>query len=437
MNRKNEVVIIGAGLAGLSCAAHLKKHDIPFVIFEGGDGVGGRIRTDAVDGFLLDRGFQVLLTAYPEASKAFDYDKLDLKPFSPGAMVRTNGRFHRVSDPFREPEKTFETLISPIGTFADKLHVARMRLTLTGQTVQQTLTAPETTTLAYLQDQGFSNAMIDKFFRPFFGGIFLEPQLETTSRKFAFFFKMFSQGDTAIPRLGMEELPKQLAAKVGMEKIHLNTEVSAVADRKIVTGKGETFEAPHIVLATSRMALGHLLYDIGLEPTDRSTTCLYFAADKPPIDDPILVLNGDPTGPINNLCVPSNISPNYAPKGKSLVCVTVIGTRRDNLSLEKAVRSQLEDWFGTDVRNWRHLRTYRIDHALPRQNTPTLFEKQKYEVRPNTYVCGDHMSTGSINGALESGRMVAELIVSKYSASAAAVSQKTFSSPDTASSSST
>ncbi|MDZ4833942.1 MAG: NAD(P)/FAD-dependent oxidoreductase [Candidatus Melainabacteria bacterium] len=438
MNRNHEVIIVGAGLAGLACAAHLKKHNISYVIFEGGDAVGGRIRTDSVDGFLLDRGFQVLLTAYPEAKRMFNYDKLDLQKYSPGALVRSNGKFHRISDPFREPEKALETLMSPIGNLSDKLHVARMRLTLMGQTIQQTLTAPETTTLEYLRGQGFSDAMIDQFFRPFFGGIFLEPHLETSSRKFAFLFRMFSAGDTAVPLLGMEELPKQLAQTLGMEHIHLNTEVSAVADNKVVVGKGETFNAPYVVLATNRRSLGNLLYDIDMEPTDRSTTCLYFAARKPPIEEPTLLLNGDGKGPINNLCVPSNISAAYAPEGQSLVSVTVIGTRPDNATLESSVREQLEDWFGSEVKDWRRLRTYRIDHALPRQNPPTNFLPQKYEVRPGTFVCGDHMSTGSINGALESGRMVAEAIVARSNALTQphASSQSSAASADGASSSS-
>ncbi len=142
MNNKYQVLIVGAGLAGLACAAHLKKQGISFLLLEGSDGVGGRVRTDEVDGFRLDRGFQVLLTAYPEAERLFDYKKLRLKNYTPGALVRSNGKFHRVSDPFREPDKTIETLMSPIGNLGDKLHVARLRLTLIGQTIHQTLTQP-------------------------------------------------------------------------------------------------------------------------------------------------------------------------------------------------------------------------------------------------------------------------------------------------------
>lgn len=410
MNRDYQVIIIGAGLAGLACGLHLQKKNIPFIILENSDAPGGRIRTDKVDGFLLDRGFQILLTEYPEARKLFDYEKLDLKPFSPGALVRLGKKFHRVTDPFREPDKALETLFAPIGTLTDKMNIAKIRLTLTGQPIEKILTATEYTTMELLKLQGFSQSIIDKFFRPFFGGIFLESKLETSSRKFEFFFRTFSGGDNVIPAKGMQELPNQLAEKLGLSNIKLNTRVTNVTNQTVTTEDGETYEAPHVVIATDRRAMGKILYGTDLSEDDRSVTCLYFACDTAPIKEPILVLNGEKTGPINNLCVPSNVSSDYAPPGQALVSVTVLGTRKDHNALEKAVRSQLEEWFGRDVKGWRRLRTYRIDNALPKQNPPTSFVENKNEVRPGIYVCGDHMSTGSLNGALQSGREVAAMI---------------------------
>jgi phytoene dehydrogenase-like protein len=418
MSKDYEVVIIGAGLAGLACALHLKKRDIPFVILESSDAPGGRMRTDEVEGFLLDRGFQILLTDYPEAKAMLDYDKLELKAFSPGALVRFAKKFHRVSDPFREPDKALETLFAPIGSLGDKMNIARLRLTLTGQTINKILKAPESSTMDSLKHQNFSQEMIDRFFRPFFGGIFLERELETTSRNFEFYFRTFSTGDNVIPKSGMQEIPNQLAEKVGLSNIRFNTKVAAVANQTAITDDGEKFEAPHMVIATDRKALGQVLYDVEMSEDDRSVTCLYFACQKPPISEPILVLNGDSEGPINNLCVPSNVSPAYAPDGQSLVSVTVLGTRDDHDALEKEVRAQLEEWYGADVKTWRRLRTYRIDHALPKQNPPTSLVDNKYEVMPGIFVCGDHMSTASINGALESGRKVGELIASTKLAAA-------------------
>jgi protoporphyrinogen oxidase len=208
----------------------------------------------------------------------------------------------------------------------------------------------------------------------------------------------------------MQELPNQLAEKLGLSNIKLNTRVTNVTNQTVTTEDGETYEAPHVVIATDRRAMGKILYGTDLSEDDRSVTCLYFACDNAPIKEPILVLNGEKTGPINNLCVLSNVSSDYAPPGQALISVTVLGTKKDHDALEKAVRSQLEEWFGPDVKGWRRLRTYRIDNALPKQNPPTSFVENKNEVRPGIYVCGDHMSTGSINGALQSGREVAAMI---------------------------
>ena len=172
-----QVLIIGAGLAGLCCARVLHQAHIPFVILEASDGVGGRVRTDRVEGFLLDRGFQVLQTAYPEARRVLDYPALKLKPFYPGALVYFDGRLHRVGDPLRQPRHLFSTIFSPIGTLADKLRVARLRWQVSRGSIEDLFRRPETSTLAALRAQGFSDTMIERFFRPFFSGVFFDRNL--------------------------------------------------------------------------------------------------------------------------------------------------------------------------------------------------------------------------------------------------------------------
>lgn len=411
-----QVIIIGAGLAGLTCALHLEKQGIPYLLLEESDSPGGRIKTDFVDGFLLDRGFQVLLTAYPDAQKTFDYDKLHLKAFRPGALVRYLGQFHRVLDPFREPIEAVGTLCNPIGTITDKLNIARLRIDLSLAAVDDILGAPEMSTMDSLRARGFSQSIIDRFFRPFFGGIFLEKELATSSRKFDFLFRMFATGDTAVPANGMKELPGQLVLCLSPESIRYGARVKSISDKKVILDNDEALEAPHIVVATEERAANKLLYETDSIGPERSVSCLYYATDKPPVSEPLLVLNGDGDGPINNLCVPSAVSPAYAPAGQSLVSVSVIDAKTGGSddSLEQSVRQQLKDWYGDGVMSWRHLRTYRIPGALPQKNPPTQFHgTHRYQVRSGVYVCGDHMSTGSINGALESGRSVAQLITSR------------------------
>src|SRR3954470_6592948 len=209
-----QVVIIGAGVAGLCCALRLQDKNIPCVVLEASDAPGGRVRTDKVDGFLLDRGFQVLLTAYPEAQSLLDYKALRLRTFAPGALVRVQGKLHRVSDPFRQPWTLPSTLLAPIGNLADKLAVARLRSQVRTGPLEAIWTRPETSSLEALRDFGFSPRIIDSFFRPFCGGIFLETELATSSRLLEFVFRMLSEGWAALPAAGMGAIPAQLAARL-------------------------------------------------------------------------------------------------------------------------------------------------------------------------------------------------------------------------------
>ena len=209
-----DVIIIGGGLAGLSCARELCARGLSCQLLEASDEIGGRVRTDALDGFLLDRGFQVFLTAYPEAQAVLDYPQLRLRRFAPGALVRYGGRFHRFTDPWRQPQHLLATLFSRVATLTDKLRIARFRRDTTRGELEGIYNRPETTTLELLRVRGFSRVIIERFFRPFLGGVFLDQQLLTSSRMCEFVFRMFATGDAALPENGMGEIPRQLAAPV-------------------------------------------------------------------------------------------------------------------------------------------------------------------------------------------------------------------------------
>ena len=209
-----DVLIIGAGLTGLSAARHLYRQNFSVKVLEATDRVGGRVKTDRVDGYLLDRGFQVLLTQYPETKEWLDYDALDLKPFAPGATILNEQGIHQVMDPFRVPTAAFKTLAAPVGSLADKLRMLWLKNRLKGMTLEDIFAQPEITTLSAIQKYGFSERMLRNFFQPFIAGIFLENGLITSRREFDFVFKMFSEGDTAVPAQGMEEIPRQLVAQI-------------------------------------------------------------------------------------------------------------------------------------------------------------------------------------------------------------------------------
>lgn len=408
-----DVLIVGGGLAGLSCAREVHRSGRSFVLLDADDRVGGRVRTDTVNGFTLDRGFQVLLMAYPETQRVLDYDALDLHAFHDGALIRYDGAFHRISDPFRHPFTAPGTLIAPIGTLADKLRVGRLRLRLLRDTLSTVFMREETTTIDALHHRWkFSDRMVDRFFRPFFGGIFFDTALQASSRMFEFVFKMFAEGQATLPAAGMEALPRQLADGLPASSVRSNTPVASIDGQQVRLDDGSTLDAPAVVVATDAPRAQLLIQDI--QPTDaRSTTCLYYAAENSPLDAPLLVLNGDGDGPINNLSVPSDVAPSYAPDGQALVSVVVVGSPpASDDALEDQVRQQLRDWFGASVELWDHLRTYRIPYALPEQRPPFLSPPERpVRRRSGLYVCGDHRYTASLNGAIGSGRAAANAVL--------------------------
>jgi phytoene dehydrogenase-like protein len=411
----HDVVIVGAGLAGLCCARQLTARGADVLLLEASDGAGGRIRTDVVNGFRLDRGFQVLLTSYPEAQETLDYDALQLKPFIPGALVRFDGKFHDLADPWRRPLAAIESLSSPVGTLADKLRVAQLRSRSLRGSIEDRFRDPETTTLQSLQDAGFSSSIIDRFFRPFLGGVFFDSELQTSSRMMHFVFRMFSLGDACLPAEGMEAIPRQLASALPSSSLRLGACVTRVQEGRVSLESGEQIQARAVVVATEGQSAAMLLGG-GVSSVGQGVTCLYFAAPRPPIEQPILVLNGDGEGPINNLCVPTLVAPSYGPGDASLVSVTVLGLPEHSEGLLAEVRAQLVDWFGAEAKEWRHLRSYRIPYALPRQFAPALdVPERPVRWQPGVYVCGDHRDNASIQGAMVSGRRAAEAVMEDLS----------------------
>lgn len=400
-------IIVGGGLAGLCCARTLHAAGKEFVLIEASDRLGGRVATDEVDGFLLDRGFQVFLTAYPEAQDVLDYTALDLKAFEPGALCYHGGKFHRLSDPWRSPQHLVPTALSGAATFADKLRVAWLRRQVSRGTLDELYARPETSTLARLESCGFSHQIMDRFFRPFLSGIFLEPDLATSSRMFEFVFRLFGQGDAALPSRGMQAIPQQIARGLPEDSIRLETRVTAIDDQTVSLESGETLEAPHIVLACDNPHASRLA-DVPARDAC-GVTCLYLVADKPPIDESILILNGERQGPINNLCFPNLVSWKYASQGGTLVSATVLGADHPPSLLDEVI-DQLATWFGPAARSYSHLRTYSIPFALPSQTTLNPVEKT-VQVRPGLYRCGDDMDTASINGAMVAGRRAAECLL--------------------------
>ncbi len=411
------VLVVGAGLSGLACARRLHAAGLSVEVREAADAVGGRVRTDEVEGFRLDRGFQVLLSAYPESKAFFDYDELDLQSFYGGALVYYAARFHRVADPGRHPGAAFSTLTSGVGSLLDKARILRMRRAVLQGDLDTIWERDEMTTLEALRTRwGFSDAMVSRFFRPFLGGITLDLELSASSRVLEFVFRMFSSGPTTVPALGMGRLPEQLAAALPEGAIRLGERVAAVEPSRLTLHDGSTAAADAVVVAADGPSAGQLL---GLPPAapGRRVTCLYYVTEHAPVDEPILMLDGVGAGPAVNVVVMSRVSRAYAPSGSELVSVSVVG--RDDWSedeLDRAVRAQMRTWFGDGPLTWRLLKSYRIRYALPDQRPPALSPARRpARIEKGLYVCGDHRTDGSINGALLSGRLAAEALLDDFS----------------------
>lgn len=383
---QHDVIVVGGGVAGLACARALVGAGRHPVVLERSDRVGGRVRTDTVDGFLLDHGFQVLPVAYPEARAALDFGDLRLASFARGALIRHGGRFRRLPDPRQAPVRALRAVAGGVVGVRDATAVARL---LRGSRIERT-------TADALRRAGVPRRSAEEFFAPFLRGIFLEERLTTSSRFLEFVLRSFAAGPAALPAAGMGAIASQLAQGVD---VRTGAAVATVGPYAVSLETGERLQAQAVVVATA---------GIVDEPAHgwNGVTCIYFDAPVAPIPGPWLVVNGE-GGPVNNLCVPSEVAAGYAPAGRALVSVTVLGSREPDL---EAVRRQLAGWFGSTVRTWRLLRTYRIPRALPAFPVGGDLQ-QETRLATGLFACGDHRCHPSLNGALASGRQAAEAVV--------------------------
>lgn len=348
---KPTITIIGAGISGLSAGLHLHRKGFNVKIIEASDRVGGRIKTDIVDGFRLDQGFQVLLTSYPEAKMLLDYDALELKTFLPGATVLYDGGQFEIADPFRRPSALLATAFAPVGSLKDKFNTFILKNKLIAKSVEGIFAQPQKSSLEQLKDYGFSAKMINRFFKPFFSGIFLENNLATSNRMFDFVMKMFSEGDAAIPALGMEEIPKQLAKQLPQDAFIFNTKVVDNQANTIITTTGEQIQSDIIIVATEATALISK-YKTTTETKHHSVTNVYFEAKVAPSNKAVVILNASEKDKIvNNLTVMTNVSTAYAPAGKVLISVSCNGMLDySDQELTQKIKTELQPWFGKPSR---------------------------------------------------------------------------------------
>ncbi|MEU4832571.1 NAD(P)/FAD-dependent oxidoreductase [Streptosporangium sp. NPDC023615] len=401
------VIVVGAGLAGLACALRLRSAGMDVRVLDAAAEVGGRVRTDVVDGFRLDHGFQVFNTAYPEAARVLDLGALDLRAIPSGVISFDRGRRERLMLPWRHPSQAFSGVLADVGTPVDKAVLAALTTRDIVLPASRLRAGRERTTLEELKHWGVSPKMVEKLIRPFLAGVLLERELETSSRFFHLIWRCFARGTIAVPALGMGEITRQLASRLPAETITLETPVIAVTEEGVETAQGGTIPARAVVVATDP-AMAAALHP-GLEiPAMRSVTTFYHAASRPPTEDATQFV--DVQGEITDTLVISNTAPAYAPPGRALISTSVLGMLTD--ADEPRVRARLAQIYDIDASGWEHLATYAVEGALPAM-TPPFSLRSPVRLGPGRYVCGDHRDTGSQQGALVSGRRAADAVLAE------------------------
>ncbi len=427
-----KVVVIGAGLSGLCCALRLQELGCKAVIVDPRHRVGGRVSTESSDGYLIDRGFQILLTAYPEARRRLDFDRLRLRRFPSAAKIFDGQRFRQIADPVRHPLVAVGSLfdgtvgLREVGALVPRVISALLRRpdspTVTGRSVRDAV-APS-----------MRPSFVDGFLRSFFGGVFLDRSLGTDVGQFEFCLRMFAAGAAAIPAGGMAEIPRQLAADLDPGSLRLGRRAESIAAGSVALSDGSTEQADAVVIATEQGESERLAATAkeGREDSDSerpwcSTALLAFELPAAQAGDGTLLLDGTGAGPVNHACFISAVAPTYAPTGRAIFYANVVDESALAMSdeaLEDAARRQLRSWFGgaspasggDPLADWRVRRLVRVPKALPRQHPIDLAAERPLRVEPGIHRCGDHLLDGSINGAMRGGRLAAEAVAKELGA---------------------
>jgi protoporphyrinogen oxidase len=310
-----DVIIVGAGLTGLRAALDLRKAGLTVLVVEKRDHVGGRIATSIEEGCKLDHGFQVILRAYPELTLISGVDSLGLKPFRSGARIRWQSRFYDLVDPREQPSNLLTLINHPFASLRDLVRLACLATFYRDTEVRSDVR----NTSELLDRQRFSPAFRKAFLEPFLRGILLDPTLSMDSAMTRFYLKVFSEGPACLPRDGMQALPELLVRNLGSSHVRLSSSASRVTEREVILADGETLRAQQVLCALDCLGAAQLGGPEQTLPMHAVGVLYYYTSEEPPYAEPLLVLNGEGTGPINSLAVLTNIQSAYAPPGTSLI----------------------------------------------------------------------------------------------------------------------
>ncbi|WP_194852540.1 NAD(P)/FAD-dependent oxidoreductase [Nonlabens antarcticus] len=401
------ITIIGGGVSGLCAAITLKKAGYKTTVYESGARLGGRVQTDVMEGQILDHGFQVLLDSYPAAQEFLDFKALDLVKFAPGAIIFNNGKSTKVGDPTRDVSFLFATAFSNIGSIKDKLKMFTLSRKLKQKKLNDIFETKETTTLDYLQKAGFSDQIIQNFFKPFYSGIFLENELQTSSRMFEFVFKMFSQGSATLPAAGIQAIPEQLASHLETNQIKLNTTVSRVVGNQITLADGSVLESDYTIIAGQADRLVPNLPISNIKWHE--VTVLYFKTTHKGFGKPIIGLISHPKSLSNNFHFSQDVFSDH----ENVISISVVKEHDYNENeLASRVRMEFKEHAHIDLGDL--IKSQTIKKALPSlKNINYCMDSTETRLTENVYLAGDHLSNGSLNAAMLNGKAAAQAVIDK------------------------
>ena len=389
-------------MSGLSCAQKLHKLGREYLIIEEAKHVGGRVHSVYEQGYILDRGFQVYNTAYKHGETILDYQDLDLCHFEPGAKIYHNSNFEIIHDPLKDISKIYQTLISNTSTLLDKLKIVKMIMQLYNYNLSKDF-QKDCSTLDFLKDYGFSDKFINTFFKPFFGGVFLEKELNTTSKFFKFVFSNFRTGSACVPRLGMQKIPNQIYEKLEIDSVKLNTKVKTIENNTLFTDKGVKYKAKNIIFTSNSQNI------INTNPLKyNSVLCFYFVSHIEVEHSKYIYLFPDEEY-INNIAILNSVSEKYAPDQTNLFSITILNHDESEIKLIKMIQNRLSVFFGGKVNDYQYLKQFKILDGTLKQPKGHLFYSPNKEKK--YIIAGEQMTNASIDGAIESGIIAAKKVL--------------------------
>jgi phytoene dehydrogenase-like protein len=412
--KPTDVIIVGAGYTGLSAAYYLQRNGLSVKVLEASSQVGGRARSDKMNGFTLDRGLHFYHHSTTELAKIINLDELVLKNCYPGYLLRHNGAFNLFTNPMYQTLDTFSTAMARNATFTDKMRLFGLYVKLKTTPYGKLVKEPESSTYNYLSKNGFSKKLIDSFFRPLMGAVIFDYNLQSSSRFSKVYLKSVFQDHVALPQDGIGKVSKMIEEKLVPGTVQFRTRVKRVTDHGVELQNGEFLSSRFVIVATNAIDANTSIGEKVISAECSHVSTLYFSTDKAPLSKPVVILNGNEEGLVNHVFVPSLLHASYAPEGQHLVAVNIVKEHDlDDEELVVTCLTELSEWFGLKVMDWHHLKTYHIKYAMPFK--PIVDEVRfNKRISDNVFVAGDSLSVGSMETALRSGRETASLIIEEF-----------------------